>query len=71
MEVNKEKGSYAVCQVFHSGNFAYEFIKEWEKWPSDMENPTICGIACTKDGNVVAAPALKSIRYAFWTGRGI
>ena len=48
------------CRVlFQSGDFTYELIHDWVKWPSDMENAAVCGIVGTKEGTVLAATRSK------------
>lgn len=44
------------CKVtFSSGNFHYQLERNWAKWPTDMGNGAVCGIACTADGKVMVS----------------
>lgn len=59
VEKNRDNSGNFCRLTFQSGDFEYELIRNWAKWPADMENRAVCGIACTKDGRVVAATRSK------------
>ena len=68
---NFTKDFNSSCQViFRTGSFVYELVRNWAKWPSDMENRAVCGIACTGEGNVIAATRSKKYPICILNGEG-
>ena len=68
---NFTKDFNSSCQViFRSGSFEYELVRNWAKWPNDMENHAVCGIACTGEGNVIAATRSKKYPICILDGEG-
>lgn len=50
------------CEVkFSSGKFSFVQCLNWIKWPHDMGNMAVCGIACNKEGKIIVAT--RSAKY--------
>lgn len=59
------------CQVLFSSNgFTYELERQWAKWPADMGDAAVCGIAYLGNGEIAAATRSKKYPICILNGNG-
>lgn len=59
------------CEVkYSSGIFSYVQCINWVKWPHDMGNMAVCGIACDKEGKLIVATRSEKYPICFLDEEG-